>query len=372
MNEGLYNFKTPYKATLLITDDCNLSCKHCFMNARENGTKDMTISQWIDIIDEIKSNIVEWEISGGEPFFNHELMFAIMNKIKTENLGNITLTTNGFGVKKKMIRKLLDYTPHLHYVRFSLEGSTEEVHNKIRNGGFNECLEGLKILGKSDITTTATFTIHQNTTPEDMDHIFELAKEYNFVPAYGNLFAIGRGIKNWDKILGHPLDLRKLNNHYNSLMRKNFPQFNEDPRFKSEEEFLEPLKPCPTILSNTDVTIFSDGTIAPCSFLKGSVKADYNDIKNYSDNLTINQLKTIERKDDHKICLECPIRHRCKKCPGRSFTVFGDARAPMPECIFFYELLGLKKELVYPYIDFLINQGAPNPLTVNKPTIRYS
>ena len=83
----------------------------------------------------------------GEPLMNKDLFkyFELLRKYKIK----VFLSTNAIPLNEKNIRKLLDWTDVIYTLRFSIDGSTKDVYEKIRvNGNFDILIKGNSVQKK--------------------------------------------------------------------------------------------------------------------------------------------------------------------------------------------------------------------------------
>lgn len=125
-----------------ILTNCNLSCRHCYINKKQHGTGQLSkaqLEQWLTIFADPKkkSNLI---FLGGEPTLHKELPFAIR---KAKELGySVTVDSNGYlfnDILSKTSPELLDF------LSFSLDGPDPETNDPIRGEGvFATCTAGIE------------------------------------------------------------------------------------------------------------------------------------------------------------------------------------------------------------------------------------
>ena len=117
-----FDDKSPFVASLKLTQRCNLHCRHCtWYNKIKN---DLTLQQWKIIIDNIyKMGCLVIFLEGGEPTLRKDIN-EIINYIKSKGMGCV-LFTNGTG-----------HIPEeeVDAVWISIDG-IENTHNSIRGEG---------------------------------------------------------------------------------------------------------------------------------------------------------------------------------------------------------------------------------------------
>ena len=132
------HISAPVMTCINITDFCNLKCKYCY--AHNDNKIFMPTNKIIDIVTEFYSKGV-WQIvlGGGEPFLHPEII-VILTQILKKGI-NIGVITNGTTISSKDIDSLSNlynvYSDRLN-IQVSLDGSTTETNNKLRELGERE------------------------------------------------------------------------------------------------------------------------------------------------------------------------------------------------------------------------------------------
>ncbi len=171
---------SPNKRNLFfhILTQCNLSCRHCYINPEQHGKKILdrsTIEEWLELF--CAPNLKDLGVAGnytagpdetnviflgGEPTLNPALPHGIQ---RARELGykSITVDTNGY-LHHNILEKVSP--SDVDYFSFSLDGSTPEVNDPIRGEGvFETCVSGIKKamsrgFGVSVIFTASRMNIH--------------------------------------------------------------------------------------------------------------------------------------------------------------------------------------------------------------------
>ncbi len=115
-----------------ITNKCNLSCKHCYINARPelDGRDELSLEEakaFIADLAEMKIPLLLF--TGGEPLVRKDFWeladYATAKGLKT------ALSTNGTLITKEVAAKIK--ARGIEYVGVSLDSAKEETHDAIRN-----------------------------------------------------------------------------------------------------------------------------------------------------------------------------------------------------------------------------------------------
>ena len=171
---------------LHLLTGCNLSCRHCYINPEQHGTRILdlaTVRGWLRCFSRPgrETNLI---LLGGEPTLHPDLA-EIIRMAKTMEY-HVTVDSNGF-----LFHDLLErVTPaELDYLSFSLDGPDAEVNDPIRGEGvFAVCTENLKKAVAAGFHTSLIYTVsglnidHLHRMP---DLVSELGVERFFIQVIG-------------------------------------------------------------------------------------------------------------------------------------------------------------------------------------------
>jgi len=141
-----------------ILTQCNLNCRHCYINPEQHGRDRLpiaTIIAWLKAFSpgSHKKNIV---FLGGEPTLHPDLPAAVKQSRRLE-FASITIDTNGY-LFHDILAKV---TPgEVDYFSFSLDGATRETNDSIRGrGSFDICLSGIRKAVDRGFATSLIYTV---------------------------------------------------------------------------------------------------------------------------------------------------------------------------------------------------------------------
>jgi Fe-coproporphyrin III synthase len=126
-----------------LLTQCNLGCRHCYINPRQHGTQKLSLERiqaWLKVLIQCSpsANLI---FLGGEPTLHPELPAAVR---AARRLGytSITIDTNGY-LFNDILHKV---TPdEVDVFSFSLDGPTAEINDAIRGPGcFAQCTNGIR------------------------------------------------------------------------------------------------------------------------------------------------------------------------------------------------------------------------------------
>jgi MoaA/NifB/PqqE/SkfB family radical SAM enzyme len=147
------NLTAPISVEILLTQQCNLKCKHCLFDCGPNKKKRLSLKKIKNIICQLsKMKVFTVGLNGGEPLMLKEELYEIINYIKKKNLDFI-LTTNGTLLDPKFIKFISKKKPLC--VRISLDFPTPSRHNSFRgsSNAFQKTIKNIKKCVKEKIET---------------------------------------------------------------------------------------------------------------------------------------------------------------------------------------------------------------------------
>ncbi|RZB37082.1 MAG: hypothetical protein SRB2_01586 [Desulfobacteraceae bacterium Eth-SRB2] len=158
-----------------ILTNCNLKCKHCYINKKQHGENTLpleTIEAWLKVFASKNKN-ANVIFLGGEPTLHPDLSLAI-KKAKAMGYNSITVDTNGYlfhDILSKVDPDMVDY------FSFSLDGVTRETNDMIRGKGcYDNCIAGIKKAILKGFNTSLIYTVSQMNLHE-LDRIAPLLKD---------------------------------------------------------------------------------------------------------------------------------------------------------------------------------------------------
>jgi radical SAM protein with 4Fe4S-binding SPASM domain len=152
---------------LQLTERCNYSCKHCFLDKRSNPELS---------VDEITAVLKEFEamqglrvlITGGEPLV-HRQFEEINERLPDFSLRKV-LFTNGSLLGKKVLKSL-----HVNEIQISIDG-LEHAHDALRgNGTYRLAIEAVKRAVDYGFEVSVSTMVHAKNLNDfdEMDRLFK-------------------------------------------------------------------------------------------------------------------------------------------------------------------------------------------------------
>ena len=333
-------YEKPLEATLLLTHQCNLFCKHCWGNFGKKLTNEFSTTEWITVFNELyESGILYVSLNGGEPFCRPDIEQLIEY---LEEIGlHYMIFTNGLLINERMVKKLAQLN-FLTQIRLSVDGASCKSHETLRvfsdghsHHVFERVNKAMELLQKYGIDFTVnTVLFKENITElEEMSYLLERygAKEWYI----DNLGDLGRGLLYYKElqIPSFPSDI------FRSLSKLSFPVNYplEIPIYKGD-----------CTAGRNKVTIDADGAVLWCP-LCTQMDYPFVNIKEVSllEQWRGEQFDMIRYyvETPSEFCAQCQYHNLCDGCPVISYMYFSRFDLPPPDCFFKLETLGLKEKV---------------------------
>ena len=219
----------PKVLTLMMTNNCNLACRHCWPESLSHettnpvplGTLKRLITDFCDLGAE------EICLTGGEPLTHSDwrevLAFACVQK----SLKRVRLQTNGTLLKEKDVKYLASMNKKKLLIQISLEGDTDRIHDHLRGkGSFQKALRALKYLTAAGLGSQVVVAFTE--TEHNFDRIPLLLQYLDRIGigrfVSGTLVQAGRAADRSELALPTPEQYKSLLNlyHRDEIFRKRY------------------------------------------------------------------------------------------------------------------------------------------------------
>lgn len=318
--------------TLVITQKCNLECKHCFLSSNKK-TKELSTEDIKKVIDDLSTlQILNLVITGGEPFMRED----ILDVLRYCNLKKVpvTLFTNGTLIDEKIIESIKELRILL---RVSLDGATMKTNDCIRGYGvFEKALWTIEKSVKAGIPTGIATTIYQGNFPE-YKQMVDLAEKmgcYEF--EMSEVVSMGNAKKH-PEILLSPEQIQEIRSYTlkrsfdHSMIRAGMIDPLFDSSFDSEGQKGRDL--CSA--GRTTCAISPEGDVYPCQLFTGFPEfCEGNVIEAPLEEIWVNGFKRFREMSvkDIRKCTSCECSSSCAGgCRARAYAASGDLFAPMDD-----------------------------------------
>ena len=303
--------------TLTLTNRCNLNCAYCYESGKNNNSMSFDIAK--TIIDSETSqqddSMIIFELFGGEPFLEFNLIKEIYGYIETKNLKNWLMfaTTNGTLIHNEIQAWLIKHKKHF-VCGLSLDG-TAEMHNINRSNSFEKI--DLDFFYKHYPNQHVKMTI----SPQTLPNLFEgVVFVHNKGFRISCNLAFGIDWSNPQNAQCLETELKKLIDYYLnnpdiepcSILGINFDQLG----YQSNGQTIRKWCGTGTHMHTYDV----DGKCYPCQFFMpisaGAERARELGSISFDEQIPIQKLD--------KKCQSCAIANACPTCYGSNYVSNGD------------------------------------------------
>ena len=320
LEEQLQGKRYPLSGTIELTERCNLSCVHCYINQPGNSpaarSVELTTDQVKDIIDQVAAaGCLFLTITGGEPLLRTD--FAEIYRHAKHNGLLINLFTNATMVSAPIADLLAELPPRA--IDITLYGATPHTYERVTRlpGSFQKAIQGIRLLVERDLPVhlkSVLLTINAHELPE----MRALSEELGFEFRFDSLL--------WPRIDGSTTPL-----HYQLPLEEVLRLDQQDPeRFAEIARVVEAFGG--QVLRDQSVYgcgagyrsfhIDSAGQMSICAMSRTHTF----DLTRFGFDECWEQLGSIrqQKRTQQSPCLTCTEAQLCTQCPGWSQAVHGD------------------------------------------------
>lgn len=301
LSDKIINYAKPISLNILLTYQCNFSCKHCYIEPeRVGGPKKISIDEWKKILKYFRDNgVIYLRISGGEPTICSEFM-SIYNF--AWDLGyKIEIATNGF-LLSRYFELFENKKPYL--ITFSLYGISNDTYLNfcgIKEAGYDKLLTAVEFCDKQNIDYRFNYIL-TNYNSTQIEEIYRLSKEKKW-----EIFCL-RNLQNDTDGNFEPI---KCQASISDII-KSYYVFN-DARKKivhfKEAVWIKGYKTCYSGVTHFNINPFGEIYLCNACF---KVKHKIND--NISESINIIRRQRREKIEKESACSTCFLRNWCGLC----------------------------------------------------------
>lgn len=301
----------PALINLEVTRRCSLGCPQCYCQ-KDNQIIDLDFTIAKAVVEEAAILGVEYmNISGGETLMYPSLL-ELISVCSTHNIfPNIAIS--GVGFDKNILNQIVKQ--RISGIFISLNGSTESINAKSRNGFFY-AINALDIISKSNFQQSAINWVMQSNNADDFPNVVRIAEQY--------------GIKTVFILMRKPNDVGVLEEYPSMEQIKAVSAYVQeysgktqiviDSCFSQMRAFMGNW-----IFGNSNVgmyrgctagidsfTVNVDGTFSPCRHLQ--MREKVASLKEYwTQSLILKKLRS-EFSMESLTCRACTLKDYCRPC----------------------------------------------------------
>ncbi|MCB0064360.1 MAG: radical SAM protein, partial [Caldilineaceae bacterium] len=255
------------KVIIELTNRCNLKCNHCF-TGRHGGRDDLPLALLQRILAEAQHHgFGHINFTGGDPTVYRadiqrgENAFAEAVRLTCAAGYRFSVNTNGWNFAQTYTQ-LLPYRAQLETITFSLDGATEDTHDRLRGqGSYRRVLQAMSIC----VVQELPFTVNMVVTAHNRHELSEMVELTHKLGSRGLRFGhlmhspitttMGADLSPWE---------RKLVEAEIHELRRQFPY----PIAMAPGYHTTDLYPC-AALHLQEVNIDCHGNLTTCCHLSG-------------------------------------------------------------------------------------------------------
>lgn len=147
----------PVSVVWSLSYQCNLRCMHCYQNASQRSSDELTQTEQLGVVDQLaRAGVSLVVLSGGEPLTNPNLG-SLIERIKKHKMA-VSIDSNGVLLNRETVQYLRQLG--VDSIELSLDSVDAESHDRFRglNGAFEKTLNAIELCSQAGIFTTVATT----------------------------------------------------------------------------------------------------------------------------------------------------------------------------------------------------------------------
>jgi radical SAM protein with 4Fe4S-binding SPASM domain len=338
--------RPPRVVTLMITNGCNLQCRHCWPESSSRYiSRPVSCDTLKRLIRELAHlQVEEVCLTGGEPLTHPDWLEILRYSCRRPGLKRVNLQTNGTLLDEAAINALRSIRFQGLLIQVSLEGADAQTHDRVRcPGSFERALKGLQRLAEAGMgkQTRVAFTEMQHNFA-DLPRLLKIVDRLGIGSLVsGTLVQQGRAAQSDQIAPPTPSQYRRLLDYYHS-----------DPQFRSLYKRLGNIAALEWLAGRSNSSpqgctcmetpyINAEGRIYPCLMLpavefavEGAYRRPLAEILRQALSLWAGLIE-LNRRRSRELgpCKACPGRLHCAGgCMGRAYDATGDFMSVEDRC----------------------------------------
>ncbi len=325
----------PYLISWNLTQRCNLSCKHCYIDAASAAPGELSTDEALKVLDEIAAVNSETLLilTGGEPLLRPDLDRLVSRAAALGMM--VVLGTNGTMITVERARRLAD--SGLSAVGISVDSLVASRHDDFRGqaGAWRAAVQGIDCARAAGLDVQIQTTLTRDTVAE-LPQIISFARDAG-ARALMAFFLVctGRGqdlvdmtADEYERVLRQLVDIP----HDGLMIRPRCaPTFRRVLAQTNPASILLKSDTARCMAGKNYCRITPDGAVTPCPYMPlpaGHLRAgSFGDIWESAP-----IFQALRHPDLQGRCGTCEYTALCGGCRARAFAMTGDFLAEDPWC----------------------------------------
>ncbi len=329
-------YSAPLKVFIDINLKCQLNCSFCLSNSGPNHTEEITVEAFTSIADELhEMGVFMVKLGGGEPLIHSNFWEFV--KVLRDRYILVSVSSNGYKMTTADIKHIIEFKLK---ISISIEGN-EQTHDSVRGlGSYSKAIKTIEKLATGGVQNIYTRTNLMPANLNDVEHVIQLAKQYNGIAKFNYCKPSGRAATDVKSLI----TMKETQDYYNAIQILNKP---ENAEFVSLDEIMmidqpksiDELKYGELICGagKKSIHIATDLGVSPCvfmgvSFKQGTFGIDGNltDFWRGEIGNAFNGMRNLGKPEDCHTC----SRLCAGECPAmRGFSNNGNFLGEDPLCL---------------------------------------
>jgi len=339
-NTGTWLSGMSKNVTFIVTKDCQLACKYCYLVGKNNKER-MTFNiakQAIDYIlshdEDFREESVVWDFIGGEPFLEIDLIDKICDYIKTElfrrnhrwfNSYRFSFSTNGINYHEEKVQRFIEKNKSHLSIGITIDGTEmkhdlNRVYKHSEKGSYKDVVKNIPLWLEQFPGSATKVTVSSPDIPyikESVLHLFSLGiHEVNINCVFENVWKEGDDIlleQQLTELADEIIDNRLFEKYACSFFMEHIGK----P--------LDPMDNQNWCGSGKMLSIDAEGNYYPCTrFAQYSLRSKKaRIIGNIKDGIDKNKLRpylSLDRKTQStEECYNCEVASGCAWCQAENY-----------------------------------------------------
>lgn len=339
-NTGTWLSGMSKNITFIVTKDCQLACKYCYLvgkNNKERMTFDVA-KQAIDYIlshdEDFREESVVWDFIGGEPFLEIDLIDKICDYIKTElfrrnhrwfNSYRFAFSTNGINYHEEKVQRFIEKNKSHLSIGITIDGTEmkhdlNRVYKHSEKGSYKDVVKNIPLWLEQFPGSATKVTVSSPDIPyikESVLHLFSLGiHEVNINCVFENVWKEG------DDIL---LEQQLMELADEIIDKRLFEKYACSFFMEHIGKPLDPMDNQNWCGSGKMLSIDAEGNYYPCTrFAQYSLRSKkariIGNIKDGIDNNKLRPYLSLDRKTQStEECYNCEVASGCAWCQAENY-----------------------------------------------------